>query len=1001
MKKPFFGLAILSTLIFSCEKPIPQLTADEYAALSDEQKRSVEHALDGIEVLDDRLELTLFASEPMMTNPTNMDIDDRGRIWITEAYNYRTQLNPKNPTKAAGDRILILEDSDGDGKADKSTVFYQGTDISSALGIAVFGNKIFVSVSPNVFVFTDENGDDVPDSKEVLFTGVGGVQHDHGMHAFTFAPDGKLYFNYGNEGKGLHKGDGSPILDPMGRPINSDTAPYQEGMVFRCDPDGSNVEILGWNFRNNYEVAVDSYGRMWQSDNDDDGNRSTRINFVMDYGNYGFKDEITKTDWRTRRINMEDSVWQQHWHLNDPGVVPNLVQTYAGSPTGILVYEGKLLPVEYQNQVIHADAGPNVIRMYPVGISGAGFTGVAKPVLDGNKRDNWFRPSDVTVAPDGSIFISDWYDPGVGGHAVGDLDKGRVYRLAPKKSKYKVSTPDYSSVESLIELVQNPNRAIHFKAFMALKEKGAEATEALEKLYESEDSRMKARAFWLLSKLPNGNEYIQKAAADSDENIRVAAVRASRINGMKDAGFLLQLAADPSAQIRREVAVAIRYENQPAVWQKLAESYKSGDRWYLEALGIAAEYRWDSYLPAYLEKAGANWNTSPEAKDLVWRSRSAKTPELLEQMILAENSPADLRYYRALDFQNADLKNQALKTLLAKGQNEDQVIILRQAAFDTQKPDATLLNLAKAKSGDIADDQDFLDIVSKYKLKDQKNRVLSIVYQENNSRMAGAAAGIFASLYGLGEVGKAMKDANQTKAIAAIRKFGVVDNSEMAMLLSKFWNDANAPLAIRTAAMEEMKGYQSEGALWEFAKVDKIPADLLPIAQKILMSTWNSNIRQFATEKYGSSMDSNYDIPRMLAATGAIEKGKVIAAGYCTACHKIGSEGIDFGPGLTKIGNKLSKEALINSIINPSEGMGFGYETQVVKFKDGKEIRCIINSKTENDLIVKLVGMGEQTIYKLADIESITQSNESLMPKFPLSEEELVDLVSYLMGLGK
>ena len=1001
MKKPFFGLAILSTLIFSCEKPIPQLTADEYAALSDEQKRSVEHALDGIEVLDDRLELTLFASEPMMTNPTNMDIDDRGRIWITEAYNYRTQLNPKNPTKAAGDRILILEDSDGDGKADKSTVFYQGTDISSALGIAVFGNKIFVSVSPNVFVFTDENGDDVPDSKEVLFTGVGGVQHDHGMHAFTFAPDGKLYFNYGNEGKGLHKGDGSPILDPMGRPINSDTAPYQEGMVFRCDPDGSNVEILGWNFRNNYEVAVDSYGRMWQSDNDDDGNRSTRINFVMDYGNYGFKDEITKTDWRTRRINMEDSVWQQHWHLNDPGVVPNLVQTYAGSPTGILVYEGKLLPIEYQNQVIHADAGPNVIRMYPVGISGAGFTGVAKPVLDGNKRDNWFRPSDVTVAPDGSIFISDWYDPGVGGHAVGDLDKGRVYRLAPKKSKYKVSTPDYSSVESLIELVQNPNRAIHFKAFMALKEKGAEATEALEKLYESEDSRMKARAFWLLSKLPNGNEYIQKAAADSDENIRVAAVRASRINGMKDADFLLQLAADPSAQIRREVAVAIRYENQPAVWQKLAESYKSGDRWYLEALGIAAEYRWESYLPAYLEKAGANWNTSPEAKDLVWRSRSSKTPELLEQMILAENSPADLRYYRALDFQNADLKNQTLKTLLAKGQNEDQVIILRQAAFDTQKPDATLLNLAKAKSGDIADDQDFLDIVSKYKLKDQKNRVLSIVYQENNSRMAGAAAGIFASLYGLGEVGKAMKDADQTKAIAAIRKFGVVDNTEMAMLLSKFWNNANAPLAIRTAAMEEMKGYQSEGALWEFAKVDKIPADLLPIAQKILMSTWNSNIRQFATEKYGSSMDSNYDIPRMLAATGAIEKGKVIAAGYCTACHKIGSEGIDFGPGLTKIGNKLSKEALINSIINPSEGMGFGYETQVVKFKDGKEIRCIINSKTENDLIVKLVGMGEQTIYKLADIESITQSNESLMPKFPLSEEELVDLVSYLMGLGK
>ncbi|MBN7812379.1 c-type cytochrome [Algoriphagus sp. H41] len=1001
MKTSIPFLAIASVLIFSCESSKPQLTDEEYKALTDEQRRSPEYAVDGIEIMDDRLELTLFASEPMLTNPTNMDIDDRGRIWITEAYNYRTNLNPKNPTKAEGDRILILEDTDGDGKADQSTVFYQGTDINAALGIAVLGNKIFVSVSPNVFVFTDENGDDVPDSKEILFTGVGGVQHDHGMHAFTFAADGKLYFNYGNEGKGLHKGDGSPLLDPLGQPINSETAPYQEGMVFRCDPDGSNVELLGWNFRNNYELAVDSYGRMWQSDNDDDGNRSTRINFVMDYGNYGFKDEMTKSDWRTRRINMEDSVWQQHWHLNDPGVVPNLVQNYAGSPTGILVYEGKLLPAQYQNQVIHADAGPNVIRMYPVETSGAGFTGKAELILDGNTRDNWFRPSDVTVAPDGSIFISDWYDPGVGGHAVGDLDKGRVYRLAPKKSKYKVSAPDYSSVKSLIELLQNPNRAIHFKAFMALREKGAEAKEALEELYASEDPRMKARAFWLLTKLPHGDEYIKKAAADSDENIRVAAVRASRINGMKDSAFLLEMAADPSAQVRREVAVAIRYEDQPAVWQKLAESYQSGDRWYLEALGIAAEYRWDSYLSAYLEKTGSGWVESAEAKDLVWRSRAANTTELLEQLILAENSPADHRYYRALDFQNADLKNQTLKNLLAKGQNEDQVIILRQAIYDSKKPDAQLLNLAKAEAGVIADDRDFLDIVRKYGLKDQKDRLLAIAYQESDTRLAGTAANIFTSLYGYSEVEKAMKDPDQAKAIAAIRKFGVVDNRDMALLLAKIWSDPKANNEIRTAAMEEAKGYNSEPTLWEFAEKDQIPAELLPIAQKILMSSWNSNLRQLATEKYGESMGTNYDLPKMLAATGDEEKGKTLAATYCTPCHKIGTEGIDFGPGLSEIGDKLSKEALLNAIVNPSEGMGFGYETQLVKFKDGKEIRCIVNSKTENDLIVKLLGSGEQTIYKLADIESVTQLDESLMPKFPLSEQELVDLVGYLGTLRK
>ncbi|WP_332914565.1 HEAT repeat domain-containing protein [Algoriphagus boritolerans] len=159
------------------------------------------------------------------------------------------------------------------------------------------------------------------------------------------------------------------------------------------------------------------------------------------------------------------------------------------------------------------------------------------------------------------------------------MEKGRVYRLAPKKSKYKVEAPDYSSIESLIELLQNPNRAIHFKAFMALKEMGVEAKEALEELYASEDSRMKARAFWLLSKLPNGEEYIRQAAADDDENIRVAAVRASRMNKLYDPSFLPVLAADPSDQVRREVAIASDTKRLPKYglnWRKAIAAETAG-----------------------------------------------------------------------------------------------------------------------------------------------------------------------------------------------------------------------------------------------------------------------------------------------------------------------------------------------------------------------------------------------------------------------------------------
>lgn len=1002
MLKKFTILSLLGFLLFSCEKKPTQLSDEEYAKLTDEQKRSPEHALDGIIVADDRLELTLFASEPMMSNPTNMDIDDRGRVWIAEAYNYRTSLNPRNPTRSEGDRILIMEDTDGDGVADESKVFYQGNDINAALGIAVLGDKVYVSVSPYVYVFTDADGDDVPEKKEILFEGVGGEQHDHGMHAFTFGPDGKLYFNYGNEGKGIRHADRSPILDPLGRPVNSETQPYREGMVFRMNPDGSDTEILAWNFRNNYEVAVDSYGRMWQSDNDDDGNRSTRINYVMDYGNYGFKDEMTGQDWRARRINMEDSVYQQHWHLNDPGVVPNLLQTYAGSPTGILVYEGKLLPEEYQNQVIHSDAGPNIVRAYPAVSSGAGFEAKIINLLDGNPRDNWFRPSDVTVAPDGSLFISDWYDPGVGGHAMGDLDKGRIFRLAPKGVDYTVSKPDYSQISSLIQLLQNPNRATHFKAFMALVARGEEAKNALETLFTEGESRMRARAFWVLTKLSNGDDYIKTAATDSDENIRVAAIRAYRNNNMSDVSFLLEMAGDESAQVRREVALAIRYKSNPEVWLKLVDGYESGDRWYLEALGIAAEGFWDDYLPKYLEKVGSGWMDNEEAKAIVWRSRASNTAELLGKIILSQPGRDNLAYYRALDFQAPSAKNSTLKALLANAPEEDQLVILRQINFDPASPDQEILSLAKQTVGSVADDRDFLDIVSKYRLKEQKDRLEKLVYQADNNQHSQMAANIYATLYGMDAIKNTFTTSDQSLAIASIQKFGTIDNEEMAKLLAEIYTDKAKPLEIRTAAMEAAKGYNSEPYLWELAKSDEIPEDMLPIAKKILLSSWNGNLRAEANKKFGSETDGDkIPISKLLSQEGDPEKGLLIYDNYCASCHKNGNKGIDFGPALSEIGDKLSKEGLFNAIINPSEGIGFGYETQLVKLKNGTEFTCIVNSKTENDLVVKLVGTAEQKIYKLVDVESITQLEESLMPKFPLSETELVNLAAYLETLRK
>ena len=157
---------------------------------------------------------TVWAESPQFYNPTNMDVDAKGRVWVTEAVNYRNYNN--DSTKfihhAKGDRVMILEDTDGDGKSDHSKVFVEDKDLVSPLGIAIIGNKVIVSCAPSIIVYTDKDGDDKPDSKEVFLTGFGGKDHDHSLHSLVAGPDGKWYFNVGNAGPHEVKDKAGPSI---------------------------------------------------------------------------------------------------------------------------------------------------------------------------------------------------------------------------------------------------------------------------------------------------------------------------------------------------------------------------------------------------------------------------------------------------------------------------------------------------------------------------------------------------------------------------------------------------------------------------------------------------------------------------------------------------------------------------------------------------------------------------------------------------------------------
>ncbi len=149
---------------------------------------------------DPSLEVTVWATSPLLHNPTNMDIDHAGRIWVAEGVNYRG----RNGTRPEGDRIVVLQDTDGDGKCDRSHTFVQEKSLIAPLGVAVFDNVVYVAQPPDMLAYTDVNRDlkfdPAVDKREVILTGFNAINHDHGLHSLTAGPDGKFYFNNGNCG---------------------------------------------------------------------------------------------------------------------------------------------------------------------------------------------------------------------------------------------------------------------------------------------------------------------------------------------------------------------------------------------------------------------------------------------------------------------------------------------------------------------------------------------------------------------------------------------------------------------------------------------------------------------------------------------------------------------------------------------------------------------------------------------------------------------------------
>ena len=1017
--------ASVQFLVYTKKPPRKVARAASGRGRSAPGSRDPKDAIAGLEIHDE-LEATLFASEPTILSPTNLDVDERGRVWVCEVVNYRGH----NGKRKEGDRILILEDTDGDGKADDTKVYYQGSDINSALGIGVFGNQVIVSAAPWVFAFYDDDGDDLPDRKEVLFSKTGQPQHDHSNHSFIFGPDGKLYWNFGNTGKHVHDRDGKIVVDKYGHEVRDNGKPYYGGMVFRCNPDLSEFEVLGHNFRNNYEVTVDSYGTIWQSDNDDDGNRGVRINWVMEFGNYGYRDELTGRGWRDDRTNIEMEVPLRHWHLNDPGVVPNLLQTGAGSPTGITVYEGELLPDVFRGEVVHCDAGPNVVRAYPVEKDGAGYSAEIVPMMVGTK-DRWFRPADVCVAPDGSLFVTDWYDPGVGGHGMGDLERGRIYRLTPKGggSKYRVPKPRYDTAESAAEALESPSYAVRYLAWNALRKMGEAAVPALTKMYSSANSAYRARALWLLGKIegksPVENSWVVRAIGDEDSRIRITALRLAR----QLEGDLLPLVAklvdDRDAQVRRECLIALRHQKgdrAAELWARLAQQHDGSDRWYLEAIGIAADGKWDEWLSRWMELVGKSGFGTKAARDIVWRSRAEASPalaatQLVTSMVPDEELPRSLR---AFDYWTGPTKTSALRMLASDPERVSesrQGFVFYEAAkrlegVDVQSQPKLAAALDKALRK-MEGTEEFVEMVERFGIEKRFPNLVTLASREDSPQeVATAAAKALIQRNARQLIAEALRGEDTARAARFASSLGNTGDGRLLGLLLPTIEDATAPVDVRRAATRAlMKNREGARRVLELAEKGELDKSLEFVAAVDLSRAQWKDVRKRAGEVFKLPPAKNSKplppIAQMVQRRGDAKKGAAIYkdkdAGTCANCHQVGTEGREVGPALTEIGSKLSREGMYESILFPNAAISHNYETWTAVAKNGQAVSGVLLSRGGGEVVLKDANAIAHRL-KESDLVTVEKSPDSLMPadlQKNLTVEDLADLVEYLLTLKK
>lgn len=544
------------------------------------------------------LDVKLVAAEPLLANPVCFCFDEKGRILVAETFRqgkgvednrghmhwleddlaaqtvedrlrfFERHLKEKvREYTKEDDRIRLLEDTDGDGTYEKSTIFadrFNGILQGTGAGLLSWRGNVYYTCIPDLWLLRDEDGDGKAEYRKSLHYGYGVrvAFRGHDSHGLRMGPDGRIYFSIGDRGYHIET-EGKELSHP------------ECGAVFRCDPDGSNLEVIATGLRNPQELIFDQYGNLFTGDNNSDSGDKARWTYIPEGADIG---------WRMYYQYLNDrGPWNREkiWHPpheGQPAYIVPCITNLGDGPSGLTYYPGLGLSDRYQNHFFLADfrGGPanSGIRSFTVKPRGASFE------VDDSHEFIWqILGTDVEFGYDGGLYVADWVD---GWNGAG---KGRMYRFADKN---QAADPRIAEVKKLFaegfiqrpgtelaKLLRHADYRVRLEAQLALANQGASAAPLLVEVAQAPGNLLaRLHAIWGLGQLGRKQPGLLAPAlellADPEEEVRTQAAKS--LGEAKVPGAVERLIAalkDTSARVRMQAALSLGHYGNPSAVRPL------------------------------------------------------------------------------------------------------------------------------------------------------------------------------------------------------------------------------------------------------------------------------------------------------------------------------------------------------------------------------------------------------------------------------------------------